>query len=936
MSRPLGTTSAQMAAVRLQSANKYIVRALLSIASAALFTRMMGMLTQVIVTSHFGAGAKMDAYFVASTFPMTLGYLLVSIVETSVIPVYARVRSQEGREQASRLFSTLLNLLFLVMAVLALLLCVFRKQVLFLTAPALHPTHLDAISNLTLFTYPVVVPLVVIGLLEAILNTEGQFGWPAYAGLVVPFCTGLFVLLLGHSQGVIALCIGTMVGLCLQLCSFVFRLHGSRISYRPVLQLRQPALKAIALAAWPVFLGSCISNMSPLIDQMFASSLSPGSISALSYALKLVSVFTGVLFSSIGRAVLPYLSRQAASGDMQTFKNTLRLYLWVVGLGTLALSMAVLLLAHPLVHLLFQRGAFTRADTERTATTLMGFMVGLTPMAMGIVTAKSFSALGRTKVLMGVSLFSVITNALLDAVFSHYWQCQGIALATSAYYLGTMLIMLLVLRRMLGKLDLLTVPPEFATGLKKMREAFYSRRWRSWAGDMLPDDGVAPLSQLALRYCLLVVVLLLGIYGVLQNSFYTLRIAIGSIGMVLLLRYPFMILMIWTTLSAVLSPNMPFLTNNNILTGLTIPTLLVVFSLPGLTILKRMPALSFFLLFLAWVFLGITITPTELPAFLVSWFTHLDYLVVAMITVAIVNTRQRLLRVIDAILLGATFIAGYGIYGYFTQQHGVIDPNTLLFRIYSIFSSAPSLALFLSVVLPLALFRSAISRGPGRLLALIVALLLLCALLLTFTRGAYLSVPLSLLLMLCLLLPARVTLRALPLVFVCVTVFYLLIHFSNLPLFGRFFNQDVGTLNGRTYLWQELMDHFDPAQMLGHGFGAANTLLMTQKVGFGGSVIATSVSNLYIGTLFDHGITGLALLLLLFVMLATSLWRGMRASSGQRKALFVVALAMLVNVVVQSLDLNDFWNQTIGLYFWIIAALPFAYYWGNRGGEVQL
>src|SRR6266700_1939105 len=107
-SQPLGTTTARMAAIRLKTPNKYIFRALLSLASANLLIRAMGLFNQIVVTARFGQGAAMDAYFVAATLPTTLSQLLSSGLEASVIPVYTRVRTKEGREAASRLFSTLL------------------------------------------------------------------------------------------------------------------------------------------------------------------------------------------------------------------------------------------------------------------------------------------------------------------------------------------------------------------------------------------------------------------------------------------------------------------------------------------------------------------------------------------------------------------------------------------------------------------------------------------------------------------------------------------------------------------------------------------------------------------------------------------------------------------------------------------------------------
>src|ERR1700730_13632093 len=135
----LGTTSASLAAVRLKSANTYIFRALLSLASANLLMRMAGMLNQIIVTYRFGQGEAMDAYFVASTLPTLLAQLLASALESAVIPTYARARALGNRESASKLFSSLLNILGSGMLLLVLIMLLLRQQVVFLSAIGLKP-----------------------------------------------------------------------------------------------------------------------------------------------------------------------------------------------------------------------------------------------------------------------------------------------------------------------------------------------------------------------------------------------------------------------------------------------------------------------------------------------------------------------------------------------------------------------------------------------------------------------------------------------------------------------------------------------------------------------------------------------------------------------------------------------------------------------------
>src|SRR5258706_5956430 len=207
----LSTTSMRLAAVRLKSSNKYIFRALLSLSSAALLTRMAGMVNQVVSSSHFGAGAMMDAYFVAYTLPTVLAALIVGAIEAAVVPAYTRVRSQGNKEQASRLFSTTINLFVGTSLLLTIFLILFRRQTILLTAPALDPFRAGVAADLVPFVYPALVLMVAVGLLECIFNVEGQFGWPAYAGLLVPLTTAAVVVIMGNSQGVVVLCVGIVL-----------------------------------------------------------------------------------------------------------------------------------------------------------------------------------------------------------------------------------------------------------------------------------------------------------------------------------------------------------------------------------------------------------------------------------------------------------------------------------------------------------------------------------------------------------------------------------------------------------------------------------------------------------------------------------------------------------------------------------------------------
>ncbi len=937
ISQPLGTTTGRLAAIRLKSANKYIFRALLSLASANLLIRVMGMLNQIVVTARFGQGASMDAYFVAAALPTLLAQLLASALEASVIPVYARVRTKDGRVAASRLFSTLLNILFITMVVVTIFMLVFRQQMVFFSAPSLKASSQELALGLTPYIFPVLIFMVLNSFMECLLNTEGQFGWPAYAGMLVPLTTASFVLVGGKTEGVVMLCLGTLVGQFAQLAVIIVRAHRAHIVYKPIIDWRNPELRAILLVAWPVLFSALISQASPLVDQMFASSLSTGSIAVLNNALKLISVPVGVIFSSVGRAALPYLASQAAMKDMKSFKATLRLYLWAVTIGTLALTAFLILLAHPIVEILFQHGAFSEEDTTRTAITLIGFSIGLAPMAIGFIISRAFSALGKTHVLMYITIFSIGANALFDYVFARIWQSFGIALSTSVVYCCTMVILLVTLRSVIGKLSLFTPPREVLKVIWKIGLGQYYINWVLWKEEYLTTFRLPyGLSRNIIRGTVILSVFIAGIVGSALNSLYTLRVAFGAIIVLAFFRYRYFLLMVWILLNAFIGSNLPFFNGNNFLSGLTLPTLILLFVLPTKDIFKRMPALPFFLAYVAWVFLGIGLSPLTMSQFFTLWLIMLDSIAISVLTVAVVTNRKRMLQVMDAILIPAVFIALYGIYGYFVKKNGVVDTTTSLFRISSIFGNTPpTLALFLSIVLPMSIYRTFTLEGLKRIPGILVVLLLLGTLGLTFDRAALISVPVSIIVMIIFLPSRKLRLSMIGGMIAVGALTVLFILFSNTNFFQRFLNADVTTLNGRTYLWAAIIDHFDPAKLLGNGLKASDALLANLQVGVGRGVIATAAHNIFLETLYDHGMIGLLFLLLTFLAFAISLLRKVRKGTPDYRMLLAMALAIFFNVVVQSFESNDFWNPSVGIYFWILMALPFATYWFTPVSDAQ-
>ncbi len=927
----LSTTSARLVAVKLKSANKNIFRALLSLASANLLQRIMGLVNLAVVTYKIGIGPNMDAYNVSVLLPTTIATILGGSLEASVIPVYSRLRTKGEKEQASKLFSTLLNFLIILGIVVTALSLVFKNQLLSLSAPGSSHSTINLAAGLAIYTFPVLALMTLNSFMECLLNADGQFGWPAYAGLLVPLTTVIFIFVGNSHSGILMYALGTLAGNVLQLAVIVYRAHKGGLVYRPIMDLKMPELKPIVAYASPSLFGALISMISPIFDQFFSSYQGAGTISALSTALKFNGVPTGVIFSAVGRAALPYLASQAAIKDMKAFKGTLRLYIWAISIVTLIVTIFIILLSYVVISFHLRFGSTTVAQATLTAILLIGLAIGLIPTAIGYILSRAFSALGKPRVLVGVSIFSVFANAGFDAIFGYLWGGFGIAFATSLYYVCTMIILAFVLTRTIGNLDLLTPPKELLDVLLKFGLRNYVEKFSSWKEENLPLGLTYEFRKQIFQVLFALLVFSGGVAGaVFVPNFW--RYAFGIVVVFALIRYPYILLIGWACINVFIGSSLPLFNGNNLLSGLTLPTLLLLFYLPTKRAFVRMPALAILLIYFIWILLSASISPMKPYDFTVTWSTLMDFVGASVLVILLVTNRKRMLNVIDLMIAPAIFIAFYGFFGFAVKLHGVIDPTTGLFRISSIFGDTPpTLGLYLSILIPVTIYRLFTLKGFWKITGgILVLVTLVVAIVLTLNRGTYFALG-AMFIVIVLFIPSN-RIKAI-MVSTSVALGGLVVlatSAANIPIFARFANSDITSLNGRTYLWQAILDRFDPAQLMGYGHKASDVLLENLKVGFGGGVIATAAHNIFLEAMYEHGIIGLTMLVLALLVLGVTLVTKWFKGNYDQRLLLAMVLGCYVSVVIQCYESNDIWNQSVGIYFFMFMSLPFALAWDAK------
>ncbi len=442
------------------SINIRILGAIASLAGATLAARALGVLNQIVISAHFGAGAAMDAYFATVAVPTFISDLVVGAIEASLIPVYISLHNAGREREATDVSSTLINVVALMLGGLMALMLIFPQVAVRIFAPGISSETASIAVTLAPLLFPILLLNTFVGAITCLLIARRRFALPAFSGMLLPVGTLTGTVLLGNALGVKALAMGLTAGTVCQFLVLIFMARNAQLRYRPVLHLKnQHSLLALA-QFWPMCLGAAISDANTAIDQMVASLLGTGGISSLNYALKVISIPVSIIFSANSRAILPYFSDQAADRDLDGLKETLRFFIWLVGLVTAAGSILCFILADPIVTILFRRGAFTEQDAQLTAAVLRGFSIGLAPMALGFLIPQAYSALNRNDLLLRITIFTLVVNVILDVSLAPFLGIPGIALGTSIDYFLTTILKLVILRRLIGPLDLLKPPPQ--------------------------------------------------------------------------------------------------------------------------------------------------------------------------------------------------------------------------------------------------------------------------------------------------------------------------------------------------------------------------------------------------------------------------------------------------------------------------------------------
>lgn len=454
---------------RSQSAQ--VARSAGVVSLAILSSRLTGLLREMVMAQKFGAGYAYDTYLLGFRIPnLTRDLFAEGALSSAFVPTFTAYLDQKKHDEAARLSNLVGTVILVFVGTFVVLGSIFSPQIVLLLAPGFTevPGKFQLAVHLTRIMFPFLLLVSMSAQAMGVLNASNQFGVPATASTCFNITSVCLGLLLGFELGphigispIEGMGYGVVLGGLMQLLWQVPSLRRFGFGFHLDFAWNHPGLHQIFRLMVPAIVGNAAVQLNVMVNTNFASRISDpirgadGPVSWLAYAFRFMQLPLGLFGVSFASAILPSVSRSAASGNLEEFRKTVSRSAGTVLLMTVPSSVGLILLGKPIIGAIFQGGQFQTYDTQQTALALSCYAVGLAGYASTKIFNPAFYALADAKTPMFVSMLSVATNFIFAEflVTEFNLGIAGLALSTSIVALSGCILLFARLRRRLGGLD---------------------------------------------------------------------------------------------------------------------------------------------------------------------------------------------------------------------------------------------------------------------------------------------------------------------------------------------------------------------------------------------------------------------------------------------------------------------------------------------------
>lgn len=435
-----------------------LLRSAATVSSFTLFSRITGLIRDVLIASSFGAGPLTDAFWVAFRIPNLLRRLFAEgAFSQAFVPILGQVRNTRSHDEVRVLLDRVALLLTCALMLITLAGIIATPWVVSAMASGMRAASRQAEFNaavwMTRLMFPYIVCMSLVAFASGVLNTWSRFAIPAFTPVLLNIAMiGACLFLTPYfSTPIYALAAGVMLGGVAQLLVQWLALAKLGLLPRYSPRLRQawqdPVVRRIMRQMLPAILGVSVAQISLLINTNIATWLTPGSVTWLSFADRLMEFPTALLGVALGTVLLPTLSAAHARQDHAAYSALLDWGLRLVLLLGLPAAMGLALLSDGLVATLFNYGAFSGHDVMQTRLAVMAYSAGLIGLLAIKILAPGFYAKQDIRTPVKIAIFVLILTQVFNIIFVPRYAHAGLALSIGLGASVNALLLVILLRR---------------------------------------------------------------------------------------------------------------------------------------------------------------------------------------------------------------------------------------------------------------------------------------------------------------------------------------------------------------------------------------------------------------------------------------------------------------------------------------------------------
>jgi putative peptidoglycan lipid II flippase len=432
-----------------------LLRSASLVSANTLLSRILGFVRDMVVAQIFGATGGLDAFLVAFKLPNFMRRLFAEgAFSQAFVPVLSEYQLEHPHEKVREFVHRIAGSLAFVLLIVSIVGMLLAPLLVMIFAPGFEKdsTRFLLASHMLRITFPYLLFISLTAFSGAVLNTYGRYGIPAFTPVLLNICI-IIAAIWGRgyfSVPIYALAWAVFVAGVVQLLFQIPFLISLKLPMRFKWGFQDEGVKRVLKLMVPALFGVSVAQLSLLIDTIFASFLKVGSISWLYYSERLMNFPLGIFGVGIATVVLPHLSRSRTAKNHESYSQTLDWALRSLLIIGIPSSIALFILAGPLLATLLHYGKFNTYDVLMSRESLMAFSIGIQSFMLIKVLASGFYAHQNIKTPVKIAAFAMVCNMFLNLALIFPLKHAGLALATSiSGYINAGLLMFFMMKKQL-------------------------------------------------------------------------------------------------------------------------------------------------------------------------------------------------------------------------------------------------------------------------------------------------------------------------------------------------------------------------------------------------------------------------------------------------------------------------------------------------------